>query len=76
MEKIKGFGKNSHKNQQFIYFWLQLMDTYITIILQHRVSDQTNDSECDWSNLQIFLFLIGCNTQGVKDNCYICTYQL
>ncbi len=31
----------------------------------HRVSDQTSESECDWSNHPIF-DLVGCGTQDVK----------
>ena len=41
----------------------------IAIIFKHHVSDQTNVSECDWSNQQIFLF-VDCDTQGVKNYSY------
>ncbi len=37
------------------------------LFLKHRISDQTSNSECDWSNLQR-LYLVGCDTQGVKNN--------
>ncbi len=38
---------------------------YYVLFLQHRVSDQTSESECDWSNPP-YLKSEGCDTQGVK----------